>query len=66
MMKEFEKWWRSDNRQATMCADKAAADAWKAALKWAIKSLYSVPVSGHDSSDDRIKMVTMLRKELGE
>ena len=38
-MKKFKKWWRSDNRQMTMCADIAAEIAWKAALEWVLKEL---------------------------
>lgn len=40
-MKEFEKWWRSNDRQSTMCADIAAKTAWKAALRWA-KAMHDV------------------------
>lgn len=65
-MSEFEKWLETvDSKDCPLlidyCCNAVRKRAWEAALDWAIGAMGDFPVSGHDSSHDRTKMIRLIK-----
>ena len=63
-MKEFKKWWKSEERHTTMCADVASEYAWKAALEWVQSRLEFGSEVAYSTDDILMAVKKEIREEL--